>query len=79
MHAQTTLTSKGQLTLPKAIRDHLHLHAGDRLEIELVDDGSLRMVKSRGSVRDLKGLLPKPAKALSVEDMEVAIRRRRGE
>ncbi|HGG60813.1 MAG TPA: AbrB/MazE/SpoVT family DNA-binding domain-containing protein, partial [Gammaproteobacteria bacterium] len=29
----TTLTSKGQLTLPKAIRDQTKLHAGDKLEV----------------------------------------------
>ena len=35
---QATITGKGQVTVPKAIRDRLHLHPGDRLEF-LVDGG----------------------------------------
>ncbi len=35
----TTLTSKGQLTLPKAVRDKLHLKTGDRLRVEVTKDG----------------------------------------
>ncbi|MGB9429122.1 MAG: AbrB/MazE/SpoVT family DNA-binding domain-containing protein [Gammaproteobacteria bacterium] len=68
-----TLTSKGQLTLPKEVRDRLKLHPGDRLDFRLEDDGTVRMVPVSTSVRDLKGILPKPKRALSLEDMDAAI------
>lgn len=42
-----TLTSKGQLTLPKAFRSQLRLHAGDRLEFFVRDDGHVEMVRTR--------------------------------
>lgn len=38
-----TLTSKGQVTIPKRIRDELGLEAGTEVEFILDDDGSLRV------------------------------------
>jgi AbrB family looped-hinge helix DNA binding protein len=39
----TTRTSKGQVTIPKPIRDYLGLDAGDAVEFEFADDGSVRV------------------------------------
>lgn len=39
----TTLTSKGQVTIPKPIREYLGLDAGDGVEFEFADDGSVRV------------------------------------
>jgi antitoxin PrlF len=39
----TTLTVKGQVTIPKNIRDHLRLVPGDQVEFEFADDGSVRL------------------------------------
>lgn len=39
----TTLTSKGQVTIPKPIREYLGLAAGDAVEFEFADDGSVRV------------------------------------
>lgn len=39
----TTLTSKGQVTIPKPIREYLGLDAGDAVEFEFADDGSVRV------------------------------------
>lgn len=69
----TTVTSKGQVTLPKALRDKLHLSAGDRIEFVIDDDDGARMVVKRTSVTRLKGLLPPPEHAVSLEEMERAI------
>jgi antitoxin PrlF len=44
--ATTTLTSKGQMTLPKAVRDRLGVKPGDRLDFVEDDDG-FRVVKVR--------------------------------
>jgi antitoxin PrlF len=74
----TTLTSKGQLTLPKSIRDRLRLRAGDRLEVSLREDGIILMEPVTVDVHHLKGILPAPAVPVSLEDMEDAIRRRAG-
>lgn len=70
---QATLTSKGQITVPKALRDRLHLSPGDRLAFVIDNDGSVRILPKRRSVRDLKGSLPRPAAPVSLEDMERAI------
>jgi AbrB family looped-hinge helix DNA binding protein len=72
-----TLTSKGQLTLPKPIRDRLRLAAGDRVDFVIKDDGTVVLRPVTADVRDLKGLLQrKGLKPLSVEAMNAAIRRR---
>ena len=73
-----TLTSKGQITLPKAIRDRLHLRSGDRVQFLVHEDGRVELVPQTAPVSRLKGVLPAPARAVTLEDMETAIRRRGG-
>jgi len=70
---EATLTSKGQLTLPKPIRDQLRLHAGDRLEFFVQENGHVEMVPKRSSLTELKGMLPPPVTGVTLEDMEQAI------
>jgi AbrB family looped-hinge helix DNA binding protein len=69
-----TLTSKGQTTIPKDIRDRLRLKAGDRLDFVLQPDGGVLMVPATIRARELKGLLPRPKKPVSLEQMERTIR-----
>ncbi len=69
------MTSKGQVTVPKAIRDQLNLKAGDRVQFLIDDDGTARMVPVTRSVRELKGMTPAPARALSLEEMDTVIQR----
>jgi antitoxin PrlF len=72
-----TLTSKGQLTLPKAIRDLLRVGVGDRVDFIVKDDGTVVLRPATVDVRELKGLLHrKGLTPLSVEDMNAIIRRR---
>ena len=72
-----TVTSKGQLTLPKAIRDLLRLGAGDRVDFIVKDDGTVVLRPATVDVRELKGLLHrKGLTPLSVEEMNAIIRRR---
>ncbi|MCX7013307.1 MAG: AbrB/MazE/SpoVT family DNA-binding domain-containing protein [Candidatus Sumerlaeota bacterium] len=68
-----TVTSKGQVTLPAEARRRLGIRAGTRLEFIITDDDRLEVVRIGGSVRDLKGALPKPARALSLAEMDDAI------
>ena len=71
MHA--TVTSKGQITLPKVLRERLKLSAGDRVEFIVDDEHGVRLVVKHLPATCLKGMLPKPAQPVSLEDMDRAI------
>ena len=73
--AAATVTSKGQVTLPVEARRRLGIRAGTRLEFIVKDDDRLEVVRVGGSIRDLKGLLPRPRRKLSPDEMEQAIAR----
>jgi AbrB family looped-hinge helix DNA binding protein len=68
-----TLTSKGQLTVPKAVRDALGLSPGDRVNFVRMEDGNFAIMPATVPVRSLKGLLRKPARPVTLEDMADAI------
>lgn len=70
-----TLTSKGQTTIPKEIRDRLNLKPGDRIEFVFEEDGSLRVVPLNVSLDNLKSILPPPQRKLSAEELDEAIAR----
>ena len=70
---QTTMTSKGQVTVPKLIREQLHLRPGDKLDFLLDEDGGLRVEPVTASVTELKGMLPKPKRPITLAEMEEAI------
>lgn len=70
-----TLTSKGQVTVPADVRERLGLESGDRIEFVEID-GGFAIKPAIGDVRLLKGLLRKPAKPVSIDDMNAAIRAR---
>lgn len=72
---QATITSKGQVTLPKAIRDRFHLEPGDRIEFILERDDVLRVEPVTAPVTQLKGMLSKPAVPVTLQDMDEAIAR----
>ena len=68
-----TLTSKGQLTLPKAIRDELKLDAGSKLDFTVLPDGTLSARPLKRSVSSIVGLLHRPGQApATVEQMNQA-------
>jgi antitoxin PrlF len=76
--AAATVTSKGQVTLPVEARRRLGIRAGTRLEFIVKDDDRLEVVLVGGSIRDLKGLLPRPRRKLSLGEMEQEIARGAG-
>lgn len=59
MHEESTLTSKGQTTIPKGIRDSLRLKSGDRITFTLMHDGTVLMRVKNESVLALAGSLRK--------------------
>lgn len=71
--ATATLTSKGQITIPVQVRTALGLDTGDRVEFVEIEDGTFALIAASKSVRELKGLIRKPAKAVSIEQMNQAI------
>ncbi len=71
-----TITSKGQTTIPKPVRDRLRLKAGDRVDFVLQDDDTALMVPASVRLSDLEGMLPPPEKPVSLDAMARAIRRR---
>lgn len=69
-----TVTSKGQVTIPKRVRDALGVKAGDRLDFVIEDDGRVVVRAGTLSVRDLQGILRRPGRRpVSLAEMEAAI------
>jgi AbrB family looped-hinge helix DNA binding protein len=72
--AVATLTSKGQTTIPKEIRDLLGLAPGDKLDFVVESDGRVVLRPATLDVRQLRGLLRRRGKKpVSLEEMERAI------
>lgn len=70
---ESTVTVKGQTTLPKEVRAALGLGPGDKLRYLVLDGGEVRILRSR-PVTELAGLLKgRSERRVSLEDMEEAI------
>jgi antitoxin PrlF len=72
----STMTTKGQVTIPLDVRRRLGLDAGDRIEFVEIGDGMFAIKPAIDDVRSLKGLLRKPSTPVSVENMNAAARAR---
>jgi len=72
-----TITSKGQVTIPKEIRDALTLKSGDKLEFEVNDHGDLLVKTVKRTVSDVFGRLrqSRPS-AVTIDEMNRAIEKR---
>ena len=71
-----TLTSKGQITLPKAVREALHLDTGDRVDFQLRSDGVVELRPETGDLLGLFGSLKSPkSRPVSLEKMRQAVRK----
>ena len=68
-----TLTTKGQITIPIAIRASLGLETGSRIEFIQADNGQYLMMPATSPVQALKGLLRKPDSIVSIEKMSQEI------
>ena len=72
-----TMTTKGQVTIPKEIREHLKIDTGDRLSFVVQEDGSVVVKPITRDVRELGGLLRRPEqRSVSLRDMDEGIARR---
>ena len=68
-----TITSKGQITNPAKVRAEMGLTAGDRVEFVRMEDGHYAVVPASRSIKSLKGIVPRPDRPVSLEDMQAAI------
>jgi AbrB family looped-hinge helix DNA binding protein len=71
--ATVTLTSKGQLTLPRQLRDALGLTPGARLQASIDRHGRLVLVPSKYEPEELFRHRPKGNRVMSTDDMDRAI------
>ena len=67
-----TVTSKGQITIPKSVRELLGLNAGDRVSFTVSEDGVVEMQPENVDLNSLEGFL-KPRTRVSLEEMDEAV------
>lgn len=73
------LSTKGQIVIPREIREHLGVRSGDRIDFVVGEDGTITLRPALLDVRELRGLLRREdAEPVSVEAMNEAIRERHG-
>lgn len=74
--SSATLTSKGQITIPVQVRRALGVDTGDRVEFVATGKGQFAIVAATTTVHELKGLIERPARPVSIEEMNAAIGRK---
>ncbi|MGQ0570533.1 MAG: AbrB/MazE/SpoVT family DNA-binding domain-containing protein [Armatimonadota bacterium] len=73
----STITSKGQVTIPKHVREALRVGPGDKLDFLVQDDGRVLLQPATIDVASLKGILHrKGLQPVSIQAMHTAIARR---
>ena len=73
--SEAAVTSKGQITIPVAIRKSMRLKAQDRVVFTRLADGTVVMRAKVQSIADLAGSVPKPTRKVRIEDMRFGGRR----
>jgi antitoxin PrlF len=72
-----TVTTKGQVTIPKEVREHLGVDTGDRLSFVVQDDGTVVVRPITHHVRELRGLLRRSGqRPISINELDEAIAKR---
>jgi antitoxin PrlF len=69
---ESAITRKGQATIPKAIREHLHLKPGDRVKFFLHPDGSVVLLPKL-PVTALRGMVKHQRSPATIEEMDEAV------
>jgi AbrB family looped-hinge helix DNA binding protein len=73
----STITSKGQITIPKVVRDSLRLHQGDKVEFFITEGKEALLRPVTKKVDDVFGRLHKPgSKPVSIKEMDTVIRQK---
>jgi AbrB family looped-hinge helix DNA binding protein len=76
-----TITSKGQITIPKKIREFLKVGNSDEIVFIPIEEGKVMITNKRVPPTALFGMLKhrKLSKTVSIEEMNSAIKERRQE
>ena len=74
---QTTLTSKGQVTIPKSVRDSIGLRTGDKIEFIITEKNEVLLRPITKKVDDVFGVLYKSGRTIvTVEEMDAGIKQK---
>jgi acylphosphatase len=76
MALELTVTAKGQVTLRRAVLDHLGVTTGAKISVSLLEDGRVELVAAaaRDDIKSLRGALHRPdQRPVSLEEMQEAI------
>lgn len=71
---EATVTSKGQVTLPKEVRERLRAGEGDKVRFTVESGNRIVLARTEHSIRDLFGILGKPRRSATLEEMDEAVR-----
>ncbi len=71
--AEATVTRKGQLTLPDEVRKALRLRPGDRVSFVGAGRGRVEMSVVRGPAKPAQSLFGRPARSVSIEDVNAGL------
>lgn len=69
----STVTVKGQVTIPKEVRDALQIGAGDKVAFMVREDGVVELRPATVDLKDLVGVLAVKGKRLTIEQINEAI------
>jgi len=71
---EATVTAKGQVTIPRAVRENLGVRPGGKVKFSIGEDNRVVVSKPGSSIQDLFGILGKPPRSATLEEMDAAIR-----
>lgn len=71
--ATSKVTTKGQITIPKAVRAALGVEAGDRVEFVVREDGVVEMIARTRPLLSLAGVLGERRFGVTTGDMDAGI------
>ena len=71
--ATITMTSKGQFTLPVAVRERFRLNAGAKLSVDVTDDGRIVLEPRADEIRSLRGIAGYSGPPKTLEEIEAGI------
>ena len=74
--AVATITSKGQITIPREVRILLGLESGDKVDFSFDSKGKVTFIPITKKLSSLKGLVPKPKEPVSLESMKATVKAR---
>lgn len=74
--SSATITAKGQITIPKDVRNRLGVDVGDRIEFVEIESGVFKIIPAIRDVTELKGIVKNPKQRVTLGQMDLAIKNR---